>query len=116
MRIRQKNLRLWGIRTQKIITITDTNMSLNFFMSESGKEHIGHDGETFKMNRQNKKSGKSRWRCNKRPCKASVATIADEIVSISVEYGNENIPCDLNLGQLKLSKLGFFSFHFVLIR
>ena len=62
-------------------------------MIERGKQQLVHDGETFNQNRHNIITDKSSWRCMKRKCNISVATIADEIVSISGEDGHKNIPC-----------------------
>ena len=69
-------------------------MRLNFVLSERGKQHLVHDGEFLNLNRHNKITDKSSWLCVKRPCNASVATIADELVSSSGIHGHENIPCE----------------------
>ena len=62
-------------------------------MSERGKQQLVHDGEVFNLNRDNKLNNKSSWRCRKRPCKASVATIANELNSKSGKLRYETIPC-----------------------
>ena len=77
-------------------------MPLNFVMSKRGKQQVVHDGETFNLNRHNKKTAKSSWRYVKRPCEASVATtIADELVSTSGEPGHENILCEKEVEKIE---------------
>ena len=80
----------------QIITLTGPNMPLNFVMSERGKQPLVHDGETFNLNRHNKTTSKSNWRCLMKPCKTSVATIADEIVSIKHSMRGRSKKKELN--------------------
>ncbi len=70
-------------------------MSLNFVQTTRGNIKLEISGNFYNKHRLNEKTGTTYWRCEKRPCKASVTTMADNILQHKDIHDHAIIPHEL---------------------
>ena len=67
-------------------------MPLEFTLSQRGKPKLKLEGFTYYKLRHNEKSSITTWRCDQRPCKATVNTCSENILERKYEHDHASVP------------------------